>query len=67
MVESGYGGFDDIGTDNEKSLLVLKDYISYDEMKISALMATCSPTRAINDGDRHNKGLKSKDENSYIK
>ena len=60
------GGFDAIGTDAEKAPLVMEDYITYDEMKLSALMATCSPTQCINKGDRHNKAIRGK-EGTYIK
>eukprot|EP00095_Tigriopus_kingsejongensis_P011476 maker-scaffold626_size122949-snap-gene-0.23 protein:Tk11476 transcript:maker-scaffold626_size122949-snap-gene-0.23-mRNA-1 annotation:"hypothetical protein EAI_16569" len=50
-------GFDNIGSDHETMPYVLRDYISYDEMKLSALLATCSPTIAINQGQRRNKGV----------
>ena len=54
-------GFDEIGTDAEKEPLVMREYISYDEMKLSALLATCSPTATLNEGKRHNLGRKAKD------
>ena len=51
------GGFDDIGTEKEEAPLVMEDYMTYDEMKISALLATCSPTAVINAGERRNRGI----------
>ncbi len=50
------GPFDSIGTDDEKAPLVLKDYISYDEMAISALIGVSCPTYFINNGNRENWG-----------
>lgn len=55
---SGKGGFDDIGTDQEQPPLVLKDYLSYDEMAIAALFGVSVPTYFINYGDRLNRGRK---------
>lgn len=52
----GYGGFEAIGTDHEKAPLILRDYISYDEMQISALIGVSVPTYFINDGSRDNEG-----------
>ena len=37
----------------------VEEYISYDEMAISALLSVSVPTYFINDGNRHNKGNKS--------
>ena len=48
--------FELIGTDREKGLLVLADYLSYDEMAISALLGVAVPTYFINNGNRHNYG-----------
>ncbi len=68
----GIGGerFLDIGTEKEREPLVMRDYLSYDEMKLSALLGTCSATAAVNKGDRHNKCLPGKDgeflEQAYI-
>eukprot|EP00096_Caligus_rogercresseyi_P002374 TRINITY_DN14493_c0_g1_i1.p1 TRINITY_DN14493_c0_g1~~TRINITY_DN14493_c0_g1_i1.p1 ORF type:complete len:449 (+),score=89.59 TRINITY_DN14493_c0_g1_i1:130-1476(+) len=51
------GGFESIGIDNEeKPPLVMKEYLSYDEIKISALLGTSSHTLAINKGNRQNEG-----------
>lgn len=53
----GSGGFEEIGTKEEKPPLVLKDYLSYDEMQLSALLSVSVPTYFINSGSRNNKGL----------
>lgn len=63
---SGYGGFEKIGTKEEEAPLLMRDYITYDEMKLSALLATCSPTCTINAGERHNKGRVEDDEDKFI-
>ncbi|CAG0885588.1 unnamed protein product [Darwinula stevensoni] len=55
---AGYGGFETVGTENESPPLVLEDYLSYDEIKLSALVGLSSETAFINDGDRYNKGRK---------
>jgi len=47
--------FDNIGTPDQQEPLVLKDYISYDEMQISALLGVSTPTFFINDGERTNE------------
>lgn len=60
--ESGMGGFDQIGTDQEKEL-TLNDYQSYFEMSLSAFLSTSVPTHFINQGDRKNKGIKNTDGN----
>ncbi len=59
-ITEGYGGFDEIGRQNEKSPFILKDYISYSEMQIAALLGVSVPTYFINDGDRSNKGIPGK-------
>ncbi len=61
----GHGGFELIGSEEESPPLVMRDYLTYDEMKLSALLATCSPTATINRGDRHNKGI-CREEGSFI-
>ena len=53
----GYGGFEAIGTDAEHSPLIIKDYLSYDEMAVAALIGLSSPTYFINDGARNNRGI----------
>lgn len=62
----GSGGFEKIGTDQEQSPLILKDYLSYDEMALAALIGISSPTFFINNGARDNKGIKGV-EGSYEK
>ena len=52
----GEGGFELIGTENEIAPLCLNDYLSYDEMQISALIGLTVPTRFINNGWRNNRG-----------
>ncbi len=53
-----FGGFEAIGTVNEKKPLVLEDYLSYDEMQLAALLGVSVPTFFINKGDRDNCGKK---------
>lgn len=55
-ITRGSGGFQTIGTDAQKAPLILQDYLSYDEMEISALVGVSVPTLFINDGDRFNRG-----------
>ncbi|HEV2917285.1 MAG TPA: DUF4804 domain-containing protein, partial [Candidatus Babeliales bacterium] len=57
-VEIGAGGFESIGTKSEKGPLILKDYVSYDEMAISALILLSSPVFFINNGKQGNQGIK---------
>ena len=58
--KKGRGGFELIGTDQERSPLILKDYLSYDEMQIAALIGVSVPTYFINNGSRNNRGIKSR-------
>lgn len=58
--EKGHGGFETIGTDQERSPLILNDYLSYDEMQISALLGVSVPTYFINDGARENRAIPGK-------
>ncbi len=51
------GNFEAIGTENEQAPLILRDYLSYDEMPISALLGVVVPTHFINSGSRVNKGI----------
>jgi Domain of unknown function (DUF4804) len=55
--ETGYGGFESIGTYNEKAPLLLVDYLSYDEMQIAALLGVSTPTCFINNGSRDNRAI----------
>lgn len=54
---SGSGGFESIGTDAQGGKLKLKDYISYDEMGISALLSVSVPTFFVNSGSRGNQSV----------
>ncbi len=54
--QTSYGGFDTIGTLNEKRPLVLADYLSYDEMQLSALLLVATPSYFINNGNKKNQG-----------
>jgi len=58
--ENVTGNFQAIGTENEKPPLILKDYLSYDEMQVSALLGVSVPTYFINKGDRKNLGIMGK-------
>ncbi|XP_045119074.1 uncharacterized protein LOC123509005 isoform X2 [Portunus trituberculatus] len=59
----GCDGFQDIGHSKEHGRLILRDYLSYDEMKLSALVAVSSHSVFINDGGRHNRGLPAASDN----
>lgn len=59
--KDGQGGFEQIGTYDEQEPLMLKDYLSYDEMQISALLGVSTPTYFINNGNRYNCGDESLD------
>jgi hypothetical protein len=50
------GGFLRIGTEVERAPLLLRDYLSYDELALSALLSVSVPTWFINDGSRGNRG-----------
>ncbi|TMW47083.1 hypothetical protein DOY81_007844 [Sarcophaga bullata] len=56
-----------IGTDEEKKPLTLQQVLSYDEVKISALLSVTSHTDFINDGRRHNRGNVEEDLNKIEK
>jgi hypothetical protein len=43
-----------VGTEHEQTPLLLKDYLSYDEIAIAALIGVSSPTYFINSGTRDN-------------
>ncbi len=53
----GDGGFEAIGTADEREPLTLRDLLSYDEMAISALLGVSVPTPFINSGARTNRGI----------
>lgn len=53
----GAGGFEKIGTAQEKLPLTLENYLSYDEMQLAGLIGISSPTFFINSGNRSNNGI----------
>jgi len=55
--QKGSGGWDEVGTDEENEPLVLQNYLSYDEMALSALIGISAKTYFINQGDRYNAGI----------
>ena len=53
----GTGGWEDIGTEKEGSRdLKLESFLSYDEIKISALLQLSTQTILVNNGNRKNVG-----------
>jgi len=64
--KQGCGGFEAIGTQSEHAPLLLREYLSYDEMQIAALIGVAVPTYFINNGNRFNRGITSK-EGTYQK
>ncbi|KAH8289856.1 hypothetical protein KR054_012016 [Drosophila jambulina] len=58
--ERGASGFESIGTPEEQAPLVLADVLSYDDIKLSALLSVSSHTEFINEGERTNCGRVSK-------
>ncbi|MCE2983999.1 MAG: DUF4804 domain-containing protein, partial [Parachlamydia sp.] len=60
--EQGSGGFEAIGKEGEALPLTLQNYLSYDEMQISALLGVSTPTYFINSGKRYNRGLLSQED-----
>ncbi|XP_064536377.1 uncharacterized protein LOC135426951 [Drosophila montana] len=52
----GEGGFERIGTSTERAPLVLENVLSYDEIKLSALLYASTHSEFINDGSRANAG-----------
>jgi hypothetical protein len=63
---TGDGGFEQIGTKDEVGKLILRDYQSYSEMELSALIGMSVPTYFINKGNRGNNGER-KPPDTYIK
>ncbi|XP_018317844.1 uncharacterized protein [Mycetomoellerius zeteki] len=59
--KSGFDAWESVGTDQEKEPLVLTKCLSYDEIKLSAMMVVSSHTEFINDGSRNNRGIVSRD------
>ncbi|HLJ31025.1 MAG TPA: DUF4804 domain-containing protein [Candidatus Babeliales bacterium] len=58
--------FNYIGTHDEKAPLTLENYLSYDEMKIAALIGLSGLTLFINDGDRSNNGVEGEFEQKFF-
>ncbi|XP_018016155.1 uncharacterized protein LOC108672909 [Hyalella azteca] len=54
--QEGYGGFEKIGTENEDPPLILESFLSYDEMRLSALVSLSSWSWFVNNGRRKNYG-----------
>lgn len=54
----GSGGWEYVGTEDEEKPLLARDYLSYEEACVSALVNLCGPTVFINDGARDNSGRK---------
>lgn len=54
--QKGEGGFERIGSDDERPPLIFEHLISYDEMALSALVCVSVPTPFFNDGARNNRG-----------
>ncbi|XP_064214595.1 uncharacterized protein LOC135267006 [Tribolium castaneum] len=53
---NGSGRWETIGTSSETPPLVLENCLSYDEIKLSALLSVSSFSYFINNGDRNNMG-----------
>ncbi|XP_052849701.1 uncharacterized protein LOC128260601 [Drosophila gunungcola] len=54
--ETGSGGFEEVGTPAEKHPLKLTSVLSYDEIKLSALLYVSTHSEFINTGRRENAG-----------
>ncbi|XP_031342025.1 uncharacterized protein LOC116169949 isoform X1 [Photinus pyralis] len=61
----GAGNWETIGTENETNILNLDKYISYDEIKLSALLSVSSYTHFVNNGNRYNEGVVNKTNVEY--
>lgn len=59
--EKGCEGWEEIGTSNQKPPLLLENCLSYDELKISAMVYVSGYTECINDGERLNRGVVNED------
>jgi len=58
QLKSGqWGGFEGIGGDEQQAPFLLDDYLSYDEMQLSALISVVVPTLFVNSGSRDSKCL----------
>lgn len=63
--QTGEGGWEFIGTEQEKEPLILAKCLSYDEIKLSSMIILSSHTQFINDGARENRGVYSNDPESF--
>ncbi|XP_016980131.1 uncharacterized protein LOC108045344 [Drosophila rhopaloa] len=54
--ETGFDGFEDVGTPAEKHPLKLTSVLSYDEIKLAALLYVSTHSEFINSGRRENAG-----------
>jgi len=52
----GVGHWEDVGTSYESGKLVLKEYLSYDEIELASFVSFSCLTPFINNGSRHNAG-----------
>ena len=59
--------FVNIGKTTQDPIVNLEEYISYDEMQISALLGVAVPTLFINKGHRQNKGIYEEYSKNYTK
>ncbi|XP_055857354.1 uncharacterized protein LOC129920154 isoform X2 [Episyrphus balteatus] len=59
--EKGCSGFMTVGTEAETPPLLLKNVLSYDEVKLSAFLSVSSHSEFLNDGNRNNVGVIEKD------
>nr|XP_032521728.1 uncharacterized protein LOC116773409 [Danaus plexippus plexippus] len=58
---TGSGGWESVGTLQQKPPLLLENCLSYDEMKLSAMLYVSGFTYCINDGKRKNSGVVDED------
>ncbi|XP_043278458.1 uncharacterized protein [Venturia canescens] len=61
---TGSDGWENVGTDDEREPLILANCLSYDEIKLSAMMLVSSHSEFINDGSRENRGIPTNDPSS---
>ncbi|XP_017129946.1 uncharacterized protein LOC108147728 [Drosophila elegans] len=54
--ETGASGFESVGSLEETAPLVLANVLSYDDIKLSALLSVSSHTEFVNEGERTNCG-----------
>jgi len=53
LLSNQRGGFESIGTEEETAPLTIRNYLSYDEMALAAVLSVAVPTRFISTGDRN--------------